>query len=204
MKAYPSAPLYMASAFFASAQIGTEDYWDVISRVVSQYPALDSQGISAYTFIAPSFISTALHLTSAVDGFQGVFFVQGLHPENTSQSLEASINKLFDDAMASYSPSRFIKSVTTTTFSDFWDFYSTSNGPLDAGHDQYLGSRLLDENALTQNLTSLKEAYKTASPPGSVTSVYLVSGKGVHNAKPRGGSNAVNPAWRKAYVHSSK
>jgi len=29
-----------------------------------------------------------------------------------------------------------------------------------------------------------------------------VSGKGVHNAKPRGGSNAINPAWRKAYVHS--
>jgi hypothetical protein len=34
--------------------------------------------------------------------------------------------------------------------------------------------------------------------------VFLVSGKGVHQAKPRGGGNAVLPAWRTSWVHASK
>ena len=31
---------------------------------------------------------------------------------------------------------------------------------------------------------------------------YLLGGKGVADAVPRGGSDAVNPAWRKAVVHA--
>ena len=34
--------------------------------------------------------------------------------------------------------------------------------------------------------------------------LYMVSGKGVWDAKPRGGGDAVNPAWRKALIHAGK
>jgi hypothetical protein len=34
--------------------------------------------------------------------------------------------------------------------------------------------------------------------------LYMVSGKGVWNSKPRGGSDAVNPAWRKTLIHAGK
>ncbi|KAI0531880.1 hypothetical protein GGR58DRAFT_508001 [Xylaria digitata] len=66
------------------------------------------------------------------------------------------------------------------------------------GFDQYVGSRLLDEKALTTpDSATLGQAFKLARG-----SAYLVAGKGVHNAKPRGGSTSVSPTWRKAVVHA--
>jgi len=125
-----------------------------------------------------------------------------LHPSNSSESLAAAIDKVLQESIAPY-PGQFFSSITTQTYSDFWDFYSGNNGPLDGGHDQVLGSRLLDGKALT-NRTAMKEALKIVTADGDIFSVYLVGGKNVMDAKPRGGSNAVNSAWRKAYVHSRK
>ena len=180
---------------------GNAAFWDVVANVLSQYPYLDEQGISTYSFIASSFATTELNITSLVDGHYGAYLLPVFHPSNSSDSLKAAITKLFADATAPY-PSQFFKSITVQTYPDFWAWYSVNNGPNDAGHNQVLGSRLLDEEALTGNFTALKETYKAITPPGSISSVYLVGGKNVMNAVPRGGSNAVNPAWRKAYVHS--
>ncbi|KAK3694284.1 hypothetical protein B0T22DRAFT_506654 [Podospora appendiculata] len=63
------------------------------------------------------------------------------------------------------------------------------------------GSRLLGADALTRNLTLSAEAFKRFSE-GTTGNVYLVAGKGVRNATPRGGGNSVCPAWRSAYVHA--
>lgn len=182
---------------------GTEAYWDVFSSILAQFPKLDAQGISSYSFLAPSFISASFNLTSAVDAFYGVFILPLLHPSNSSATLTAAINDVFNTAKAPY-PAQFFTSVTASVYPDFWSWYQVNNGPLDAGSDTILGSRLLDEKALTANATAVKEAYKIITPSGGVTSIYLVSGKGVWNAVPRGGSNAANPAWRKALVHTSK
>lgn len=78
-----------------------------------------------------------------------------------------------------------------------------NNGPLTAGYDVLVGSRLLDADSLTKNQTAVIEAFETATPPGSSSQVHLVAGHGVRDAVPRGGSDAVNPAWRKALVHAS-
>lgn len=188
---------------FLSTTPGNAAFWDVISYILSQYPALDDQGISVYSFMVASFASAELNITSPIDGYIGAFSIPALHPSNSSDSLNAAITKLFSDATAAY-PFQFFTSVTAQTYPDFWAWYSVNNGPNDAGHDQVLGSRLLDRKALTGNLTALKETFKAITPASSITSVYLVGGKNVMNAQPRGGSNAVNPAWRKAYVHSRK
>lgn len=200
IKAFPSTAFNTVAVLMATAP-GTDSYWDVISRILSQYPSLDELGVSAYTFIVPSFMNAEFNITSLVDGFYGIFILPSLHPSNTSDSLTTAVKQVFADATSAY-PGRFVTYTNTTSYSDFWGYYETNNGPLSAGNDGLLGSRLLDGKALTGNLTELAEAYKTASAPGLGPQVFLVSGKGVHNAKPRGGSNAVNPAWRKAYVHS--
>jgi hypothetical protein len=49
----------------------------------------------------------------------------------------------------------------------------------------------------------LKQALMAAIPPQGQLLGNLVAGKKVWDAIPAGGSNAVNPAWRKAYSHSS-
>lgn len=171
--------------------------------MLSQFPKLNDQGISGYTFIAPKFTSAALNVTIPVDAYYGVFSLPLLYPGNSSASLAAAIGDVFASATAAY-PFRFMKSVTPTLYKDFYTWYAINNGPLDAGFDIVVGSRLLDEEALTSNLTAVKEAFKTATPPGSSSQVHLVRGKGVWDVVPRGGSDAVNPAWRKALVHSSK
>jgi hypothetical protein len=197
-KAFPSSEFLTATVSVGTI-LRTEAYWDVIAYILSQFPVLDAQGISGYTFVAPNFRSSVFK--SPLNGFLGVFMLPVLHPSNSSSSFEAVLTKLIRDATAPY-PYQFRSSVTMKSYPDFWGYYAINNGPLDAGHDQIIGSRLLDKQALTQNLTLLKESFKAATPAGHVTSAFLVSGKGVHNAKPRGGSNSVNPAWRKGYVHS--
>jgi hypothetical protein len=65
-----------------------------------------------------------------------------------------------------------------------------------------LGSRLLDETALTTNLNALKAALKVFAH-GVGGQCILVGGGKVNDFVPQGGS-AVNPAWRKTILHISK
>jgi len=191
-------PIIAATGVVLTAS-GSDAFWDVAANVLSQYPALDAQGIMAYSYVVRNF-SGQFGITQPIDGVVGSFIMPVLHPENTSESINATLYKIFGQATAG--APQYLFSATPTMYPDFWAWYSINNGPLDAGFDEYLGSRLLGEQALTENLTALAEAYKAATPMGGMTSAYLVGGHGVMNAKPRGGSNAVNSAWRKAYVHA--
>ena len=49
-----------------------------------------------------------------------------------------------------------------------------------------------------------RASVKALVPPSGSGSAFLVSGNGTRNAKPRGGSNAVNPTWRQASVYAGK
>ena len=75
-----------------------------------------------------------------------------------------------------------------------------------AGQDIVLGSRLLDKETVTGNQTRLKEAIKgfVGTGPGSSGGPFLLGGRGVWDAVLRDGSDAVNPAWRKALAHFSE
>lgn len=66
-----------------------------------------------------------------------------------------------------------------------------------------MSSRLLDAKALSANATATKVAFEKFSD-GGVATVYLVAGKGVTDAVPRGGSNAVSSAWRRTIIHCSE
>lgn len=66
-----------------------------------------------------------------------------------------------------------------------------------------MSSRLLDREALTADSNATKRGLERFSAGGQAT-VYIVSGKGVRDARPRGGGTAVHPSWRRTYVHASK
>jgi FAD binding domain len=199
-KAFPSTPYATVLAILATVP-GTQAFWVATANVLSQFPTLNDQGISGYSVIVPNFTSPALNITSPVAAYYGIFNLPLLYPGNSSASLTTALSNVFATATAVY-PFQFLKSVTPTLYPDFYSWYAINNGPLNAGGDHLVGSRLLDEEALTSNLTALIEAFQTATPPGSGSSVYLVGGKGVWDVVPRGGSDAVNPAWRRALVHS--
>lgn len=98
----------------------------------------------------------------------------------------------------------YLAEYNATTFPSYEAYYVPSNGPNDAGNELLIGSRLLPAEALTANMTALKIALQGFIPPLSLAEAYLVVGQGVKNAVPRGGSDAVNPAWRNAIIRSSE
>lgn len=67
--------------------------------------------------------------------------------------------------------------------------------------DKVVGSWLLPAETLTDDALRPALVQFLGQDGGRL---YMVSGKGVWDAVPRGGSDAVNPAWRKALVHAGK
>lgn len=100
-------------------------------------------------------------------------------------------------------PSQFQFYTDVTSHADFAAWYEENYDPSPVGYSSVMSSRLLDKEALTGNVTALKTGLQRFSAGGQAT-VYIVSGKGVFEAKPRGGGTAVNPAWRRTYVHASE
>lgn len=136
---------------------------------------------------------------------QGEFLLPGLSASNTSASLEAAIAPLISHIGTTW-PGLFINESGSSSYPSFYSWWVLANGPDNAGSDIMIGSRLLDTEALTGDLAALKTALKGSMAPGlgRYGQANFVSGEGVWNAKPRGGSDAVNPAWRKALVHFGK
>jgi hypothetical protein len=175
----------------------------MVAYILSQYPNLSAQGIAGYPFILPNYTNPTLNITTNVAAYAGEFFMPLLSPSNTSASLAAAVKAVFANATAPY-PSLFQTTIVSNTYADFYSWFKDHNGPLDGGFDGIDGSWLLDKKALTTDLDVLKQAVKQFTPPDSSSAPYLVSGKGVWDAVPRGGSNSINPAWRKALMHFSE
>jgi hypothetical protein len=188
--------------FLVGTNSTSDAYWSTIAYILSQYPSLAEQGIAGFPFILPDYTNPELNITSPVSAYAGNFFMPLISSSNSSASLAAAVTNVFNNATAPYL-GQFQTLVIPETYPDFYAWFKDNNGPLDGGFDGLIGSRLLDEKALTTDLNALKEAIRAFTPPGSSSAPYLVSGKGVWDAVPRGGSNSVNPAWRKALMHFS-
>jgi hypothetical protein len=128
-----------------------------------------------------------------------------LSPQNTSSSLTSALTPILANISATY-PNEFLISVSNVMeHPTFYDWWRANNGPYYAGIELVVGSRLLSADAL-HDVAALETAVKGVLPSdvgGVGMNFYLLGGKGIADAVPRGGSDAVNPAWRKALVHAS-
>ncbi|KAK4187262.1 hypothetical protein QBC35DRAFT_499164 [Podospora australis] len=121
----------------------------------------------------------------------------------------------------------FIKVLEPKQHPSFLSWFQENHDRSPAGINIFIGSRLLPASSLTlglspspevsfpdstaeinstlQILTEKGKLYERyASSAGILSTAHLVSSRGLHKAKPRGGQSsvAVSPAWRKAYVHA--
>lgn len=137
-KAFPSAPFITAIL-----RIGTlpesEPFWDAMTYFLSQFPSFASQKIGNYGAISPN----ATLGNQSYGGYQGIFFIPAILPTNTSDSLVAAVNATVQSITNTW-PGLFEYSLISETFPQFNDFFVALNGPLSAGTDQMVGSRLLD------------------------------------------------------------
>ncbi len=172
--------------------------FDWITYLVRQFPSFVDQGITGYPIIFNSIKNFLDGTDTPISGIRArLVMLDTINNTDLLNIIQPSIVNITAKHPHVY---------TTMNFSQYPDWNSWFKQNYDStptGHENVLGSRLLDEEVLTRNDTALKIALQEFSAGGEV-SVYTVSGKGVHNAKPRGGSNAILPAWRKAYVHASK
>jgi hypothetical protein len=165
----------------------------------SEYPTLSAQNIAGYNDYA---VNTTLDGVTYCGGVQGEFLLPVLSPANTTESLSAAIGAMLDNITATY-PGQFVTEIGVQTYASYYDWWLPANGPKSAGFDFMVGSRLLDKTALTGDLSALQAALKVFSEAGGGNPI-LVGGGKVNSGVPRGGSNSVNPAWRKTILHCSR
>ncbi|KAL7931438.1 hypothetical protein V8C35DRAFT_323845 [Trichoderma chlorosporum] len=91
----------------------------------------------------------------------------------------------------------------TQEFQDFSSYADVFDGLQVVGVDGLIGGRFLDKKTLSSNKVDIKEAIKaTITPAGGIILGEMLMGKGVWDAQPRGGDNAVSKAWRSAITNT--
>ncbi|KAM7209625.1 FAD-binding domain containing protein [Naviculisporaceae sp. PSN 640] len=200
-KTYPTPSISHVEFALLTSETNNPSLFEMIAYIHSQFPLLGDAGLSGYAFFFQAIPNPSDGGVSQIGGITMTGIFQDI-PTTKAEQLMAPIFTHIDKTW----PGLFYPVFKTTPYKSFLDWYNVNYDNSAAGTNSLTGSRLLDKSSLTGNLTLTAEVFKTftnVEHPGGMGTAYLVSGKGVHNAVPRGGSNAVLPAWRKAYVHAT-
>ena len=198
IKTYPTPPIVNLEVIIATTDLGNPAIFQMIAYVLSQFPSLADAGASGYSYFSGS-IANPFGGNGTFGGWAGTLVLLGTQDPNDILTL---FGPIFEYVNTTW-PNEFFILPNVTTFPSFLAWYDVNYDMSAGGLDQYVGSRLLDGPALTGNLTRSAELLEAFSAGSGAGTAYLVSGPGVHNAQPRGGGDAVCPAWRTSYIHAS-
>ena len=198
MKAYPS-PSILSMSFGIETTATNPNAFDMVAYMLGQFPSLMEAGVSGYPIILKASPSVLGNTTVYTSGMIGKLLM--VNSTNITD-MATLFEPLFNHINSTW-PGSFEIGFNITSYPSFYSWYEENYDGSPVGYENIMGSRLLDEAALSANATATKLAFEQFAG-GDLTTAYIVSGKGVWNAQPRGGSNAVLPAWRKSIVHASK
>ncbi|KAK3349476.1 FAD binding domain-containing protein [Lasiosphaeria hispida] len=196
LKTIPS-PSVMTLTFQFATSSSSPHAFDAITYFISQFPSLADAGVTGYPIIFNGVANGSDGGQTLASGVIGKVIVLDTH---NATDILAKFEPLFAHINATWPG--FVFFTSTTYHPSFGAWYEENYDPSPVGYGSVMGSRLLDTPALAANATATKLALERFSAGGQAT-VYIVSGKGVWDAQPRGGSTAVNPAWRRAVVHAT-
>jgi hypothetical protein len=197
MKVYKT-PKITASAFTIGTSAAAPFKYDLLAYILSQFPSLSDAGLSGYTSLSPQTPNPAGG-PEEVAGIQGVFAAQDVNDPEYIIKLFKPINESIQKRW----PGAVQFSATKEVYGSFLEWYDVYFDQGAAGVTLYLASRLVSGEAL-EGEKKLRGALEESLVSAGGLMVHLIAGKGVREAKPRGGSAAVNPGWRKSYIHASK
>lgn len=194
VRTIPSKPMAVYD-FTIEAKPNSTAYWESVAYMIAQYPTLANSSVAAFTYLYPN--TSAAGLGGDMATFEAVFAIYNPPSSSTLENLLKpfvhQINKTYSDQVTT--------KVTSTVFPNFHSMFLKYADDKGAGVDKVVGSWLLPPNTLKED-TFGGALVDFLGPAGG--RLYMVSGTGVWDAKPRGGGNAINPAWRKALVHAGK
>ena len=193
----PTIGSYLLAINFTTSS--SEAFWNGSTFFHQQLSKLVNAGVSGYYYQDPPV--TASGSEGGITGFLGGLFLVVNKPS------EAAIDAF--SPIIEYINCTFTNDVTILylnqdygTFHDWWFQYKDSSN---VGYDMAMGSRLLNADVFSVPSSILMETIKAGTPLGNDPlggfGGNLVSGPGVWNAVPRGGSNSVNPAWRNGTIN---
>jgi len=194
IRTIPSPAMAMIALTISSYAGPTDDYWDAMTYILTQYTTLANNSISGYPYLLPTYPVSA---TTSISTYSARF-----HDHDSPYNDTSRISTLFDPIISHIKTTwpSLVVSNSTTSYPNFYQNFLANHDTSAAGADTVVGSRLLGVDTLSGDVTALKSAIKSFSN-GTQIGVFLLGGKGIADAQPRGGSNAVNPAWRTALAH---
>lgn len=180
--------------------------FEIMAYIVSRFPDLEAKGIVGYLLAVKTFNQVLLgdKLPFGVPkpihdaGVITSFIIQGHH---MNEDLRREVEFILERVQKLW-PHVAIQGADSS-YPSFHAWYEENNDQTPGGFQTYTGSRLLDAKAVKANLTASKLAFEASAEDGMAIA-YILSGHAVWNAKPRGGSNSVCPAWRTAVVYTGK
>jgi hypothetical protein len=194
IRTVPATPIAVYD-FTLEAEPNSTVYWDIVTYFLAQFPGLAASNVSAYTYLFPNISSGASG--GSVATFEVVLALSNPASGNTLEEMWipfwSYVNETYPNATVAKA-----KSIIFPNLYSLFLEYADSAG---AGVDKVVGSRLLPSETLTDEAFSSALVNFLGDSGGRL---YMVSGKGVWDAQPRGGSNAVNPAWRGALIHAGE
>lgn len=199
MITHPTPHLVSWLGAIVSTEIRAPWFYDLVGYVLTQLSYLDSEGISGYIIVATNTTDPYGQFPGRYSAISLLLLLQDTQDVTKIQSI---LQPIFDHVQEAW-PSALVVPVLNASYSSFLEWYNIFYDHASAGDDFYVGSWLMNAEAF-QDASALSSAWVPFSEVGGGGTAYLVAGAGVRNAQPRGGGNAVCPAWRKALVHASK
>lgn len=201
MKAHPT-PKVQSFVFVAATSPESPLAADFATFIASQTPKLMDAGVRGYGWLALNGTNPipSPGMPDRWAGFAGAMTLLDKGPEAVQEIL-GPLNKT---VLEKFNGTGMVLSLPVESYGTWLEYYDKHFDNGTAGGGAIMVSRLLDEQALTGNYEALKEALRAATEPNDMIDFYLLGGKGVQNAEPRGGSDSVNPGWRRAYIHTRK
>lgn len=166
--------------------------------ILSKFPSWAEAGVGAYIYIADNIANT--YFPGPPDFLSGLMGLALLPGAVNASEIYAILYPAIEEAKIRFPNTNVTVVALPETFDSFqgwWEKYFDSG---DAGYSSYLSSRLFDNETLS-DVDSVAATLKEYLQPSGMVLTHLVAGKGVREAKPRGGGTSVHPAWRKSYVH---
>ena len=199
IKAYPTNKVAAQILGFAPLKANNYSaFMDALAIVHLNYPNLSDIGFSGYG-------SWSIYAPTPLVGNYSTGFI---HTIAVFGKTAAEAEELFASTAAQlqeYNGTSLYMTTRYLSFSSYVAYYNALSGIVTpVGQTAALGSRLLDREALTGNVTALKTMLQTiAGTPEQATSNNIVFvGGGQVFADAKDPYSGVNPAWRRTYVHN--
>ncbi|KAH6686903.1 FAD binding domain-containing protein [Plectosphaerella plurivora] len=170
-------------------------FWDVVAYVFSQLPTLGDAGLTGY-FISSAEDNSMFGFKAGVGGSTTILDHDTTKVAQLLQKMNETMQHRWSGTGVYTAPPAY--------YDNYVDWFEVYQDRLSAGGSVLMNSRLLGKDVLEGDVAALTHALKTAGSTHAWEGIpaYLIAGKGTAEAKPRGGSNAVHPAWREAYLHT--